>query len=217
MAPNFFLAVKGPDGSTAVANRQACSDGALGARGIQNLQSYGQKKLPYDNKAYKFSSTYIAGFLSMDIIHPTQQTSPRSRPEYVMHQLRAFAMLDSAEAFRQGGTCYRNARDLAKKYRDEAIRGANKRVVEYQARTLTTNGSFGQASSFVSKVASDGTCTSTIEALSPVSRTSPEDSNATTTHPQEYETLLGGLLVDYRPPVKRSSEHLKGSPQLQRK
>lgn len=35
IAPNFFLVVKGPEGSAAVANRQACYDGALGARGIQ--------------------------------------------------------------------------------------------------------------------------------------------------------------------------------------
>ncbi|WEW55060.1 hypothetical protein PRK78_000488 [Emydomyces testavorans] len=31
MAPNFFLEAKGPDGSPAVATRQACYDGALGA------------------------------------------------------------------------------------------------------------------------------------------------------------------------------------------
>ncbi|QVM12518.1 hypothetical protein D8B26_007141 [Coccidioides posadasii str. Silveira] len=42
MAPNFFLEAKGPDGSLAVATRQACSDGALGARGMHSLQSYRQ-------------------------------------------------------------------------------------------------------------------------------------------------------------------------------
>lgn len=41
VAPNFFLAVKGPDGSAAVAKRQASYDGALGARGIHILRSYG--------------------------------------------------------------------------------------------------------------------------------------------------------------------------------
>jgi hypothetical protein len=32
--PNFFIEAKGPDGSAAVARRQACFDGALGARGF---------------------------------------------------------------------------------------------------------------------------------------------------------------------------------------
>ena len=42
IAPNFSLAAKGPDGSIAVAGRQACYDGALGARGTHSLQSYGE-------------------------------------------------------------------------------------------------------------------------------------------------------------------------------
>lgn len=107
--------------------------------------------LSYDNRTYTFSCIYYAGLLSMYTIHPQQKTSPRSRLEYVMHLLRSFAMNDSAETSRQGSTCYRNARDLAKKHRDEAIRGANKGAVEFQARRLTTSVSFGQASSFAYK------------------------------------------------------------------
>ncbi|KAH8710161.1 hypothetical protein GQ44DRAFT_714488 [Phaeosphaeriaceae sp. PMI808] len=38
--PIFFLALKGPDGSLAVAERQTRYDGALGARGMDSLQSY---------------------------------------------------------------------------------------------------------------------------------------------------------------------------------
>ena len=34
MAPNFYLEVKGPDGSGAVARRQAYYDGAVGVRGL---------------------------------------------------------------------------------------------------------------------------------------------------------------------------------------
>lgn len=41
MAPNFFLELKGPDGSLAVASRQVCYDGALGAWAMHRLQSYG--------------------------------------------------------------------------------------------------------------------------------------------------------------------------------
>lgn len=37
MLPNFCMAAKGPDGSLAVAGRQACYDNALGARAIHTL------------------------------------------------------------------------------------------------------------------------------------------------------------------------------------
>jgi hypothetical protein len=49
IAPNFFLAAKGPDGSASVAKRQACYDGALGARGIHSLQEYGKDEPVFDN------------------------------------------------------------------------------------------------------------------------------------------------------------------------
>jgi hypothetical protein len=56
-----------------------------------------------------------------------------------------------------------------------------------------------------------------IEALSQESRTSlTEDSNIIT-HLQKSETSLGEPSVDYRPLIKRSSEHSKGSPKSQRK
>jgi hypothetical protein len=51
IAPNFFLAVKGPDGSGAVAHRQESHNGALGARGMHSLQSYGQEEPVFDNNA----------------------------------------------------------------------------------------------------------------------------------------------------------------------
>lgn len=38
MVPNFFLAVKGPNRSAAVARRQACYHGAIGARVMQSLR-----------------------------------------------------------------------------------------------------------------------------------------------------------------------------------
>jgi hypothetical protein len=37
IAPSFFVTVKGPDGSAAVAKRQASYDGALGVRGTHSL------------------------------------------------------------------------------------------------------------------------------------------------------------------------------------
>jgi hypothetical protein len=122
--PNFFLEIKGPDGSFAVAGRQACYHGALGARGMQALQQYRAADQPaYDNKACTITSIYHGGVLRIYTIHPT--SSPEERPEYHMTQLRSFAMTDTVDTFRQGATAYRNLRDWAKEQREEAIRQAN--------------------------------------------------------------------------------------------
>lgn len=58
MAANCYLEVKGPEGSAAVARRQACYDGAIGARGMPSLHSHGKERKIYDNRAYTISSTY---------------------------------------------------------------------------------------------------------------------------------------------------------------
>ena len=125
IAPNFFLAAKGPDGTLAVAGRQACYDGALGARGIHSLQSYGQPEPVYDNNAYTITSIYQGGALKIYTSHLGQPTGPGGRPEYYMNQLNAWAMTGNQESFRQGGSAYRNARDWAKEKRDGLIDAAN--------------------------------------------------------------------------------------------
>ena len=69
------MEVKGPDGSGAVAKRQACYDGAVGARGIHALRSFGVKdpKTVYDNNAYTITSAYhsATGTLQLFTTHPT--------------------------------------------------------------------------------------------------------------------------------------------------
>ncbi|KAM5444707.1 hypothetical protein MferCBS31731_000162 [Microsporum ferrugineum] len=128
MLPNFFLEAKGPDTSLAVAIRQACYHGSLGARGIYKLQTYRQKEPTYDNNAYTIISIYYGGALKLYTIHPTApRPNSKGRPEYIMTSLRSFAMADSLDSFRQGATAYRNARDWAKEQRDEFIRAANER------------------------------------------------------------------------------------------
>lgn len=62
MLPNLFK-VKGPEESAAVARRQACYDGALGARAMQGLQFYRTDEPIYDNNSYTIISTYHAGIL----------------------------------------------------------------------------------------------------------------------------------------------------------
>lgn len=139
IAPNFFLAVKGPDGSAAVAARQACYDGALGARGMHSLQSYGQEEPVYDNKAYTITSIYHNGQLKMYTVHPAQPNGPGSRPEYYMTQLKGWSMTSDPETFRKGATAFRNARDWAREQRDQAIEKANQRVDANLAGSLTVD------------------------------------------------------------------------------
>lgn len=125
MLPNFFLEIKSPEKSAAVAQRQACYDGALGARAMQSLQSFGKAEPVYDNNAYTIACTYYDGMLRMYTVHPTKPASAKDKPSYVMTQLGAWAMIGSPEMFRQGATWYRNAKDWARDRRDQFIKAAN--------------------------------------------------------------------------------------------
>ncbi len=134
LAPNFFLAVKGPDGSLAVASRQACYDGALGTRGVHSLRSYVAGASALDNKAYVITSLYHGGTLRMYTCHPTQP-SPGARLEYVMTQINSWSLTGNAEAFRQGVGAYRNGMDWTKAQRDDAIRQANEKVTNRASKS----------------------------------------------------------------------------------
>ncbi|KGQ01358.1 hypothetical protein PAAG_11936 [Paracoccidioides lutzii Pb01] len=90
MAPNFFLEAKDPDGSLALATRQACYDGALGAQGMHALQSYQQDGSTYDNSAYTPTSTYHGGQLKLYTTHLIKPEGPGCRPEYIMTQLNTW-------------------------------------------------------------------------------------------------------------------------------
>ncbi|KAF2763027.1 hypothetical protein EJ05DRAFT_481878 [Pseudovirgaria hyperparasitica] len=196
LVPNFFLAVKGPDGSAAVLKRQACYDGALGARGIHSLQSYRSAEPTYNNNAYTITSTYHAGTLKMYTSHVAQPRSPGGRPEYNMHLLKAWAMDGAPETFRQGATAYRNARDWAEEQRDEAIRQANETSVEAEAPT--SNAGASPVPSFVTAV-------SETEA-SPMLPPGPEGSN----------TSVDEDLEDHAHPAKHPIDRSK-TPQARRK
>lgn len=139
IAPNFFLAVKGPNGTIETARNQACYDGALGARAMHSLRSYAQTEPVSDNDAAVITSMYHGGMLTLFTSHQAPTTNPEGRPEYYMHRLKAWAMISDVETFRQGATAYKNARDWAKEQRDEAIRRANERVSACQAHSLSNS------------------------------------------------------------------------------
>ncbi|RCI15742.1 hypothetical protein L249_3230, partial [Ophiocordyceps polyrhachis-furcata BCC 54312] len=126
VVPNFFLQVKDPDCAPSVARRQACYNGALGARGIHTLQSY-RRPEHYDNKAYTLTSTYQAGILKMYTSHPIPPSTPGGRPGFATTHIQTWALTGDADSFRQGVTAYRNGREWARRQRDDAISQANER------------------------------------------------------------------------------------------
>ena len=121
--PNFFAEGKGPDGSLAVARRQALYDGTLGARAMHRIQSYG-RKLTYDNNAYTITSIYHSGVLRLYTSHPSPSTHPERSTDYHMVHLKTYA-LEDLRSFREGAAALRNVRDWAKEKRDLLIQSAN--------------------------------------------------------------------------------------------
>ncbi|KAK4941007.1 hypothetical protein LTR66_014851 [Elasticomyces elasticus] len=74
VVPNFFTEGKGPKGRTDVAKRQACYDGAIGARAMLHARSYANGgAMVYDGNAYTITSTYHDGVLRMYTTHHTEQ------------------------------------------------------------------------------------------------------------------------------------------------
>ena len=126
--PNFALAAKGPDGSLAVAGRQACYNGALGARAMHALLEYAEDEETQYGNAYAITSIYHGGTLRMYTSHRGPLKNLKDRTEYFMTQIGAFAMTHNSDTFRQGATALRNAADWAKEKRDGAISKANSKA-----------------------------------------------------------------------------------------
>ncbi|PHH92805.1 hypothetical protein CDD83_4964 [Cordyceps sp. RAO-2017] len=134
VAPNFFLETKGPSGGADVARRQACHVGAYGARALHALQSYGETEPSYDGNAYSYSSTYHDGVLKLYAHHVTAPSDVEGGPEYHMTHIDTWGMTGNIDAFRRGAAAFRNARDMAKRHRDDFIHAANAKAA--QAATI---------------------------------------------------------------------------------
>ncbi|KAK5936586.1 hypothetical protein PMZ80_011184 [Knufia obscura] len=137
IAPNFFFEAKSEKGRADVAKKQACHDGAIGARAVHSLQNYGADEVVYDGKAYSFTSTFHngTGTLQMYTSHPTAPQTTGEQADYHMTQVKAFAMTSDRETFQKGATYYRNARDLAGAQRESFIEQANRRAAQMPADT----------------------------------------------------------------------------------
>ncbi|KAM3429618.1 hypothetical protein MY4824_008140 [Beauveria thailandica] len=132
VAPNFFVEAKAPRGGADVAKRQACLDGAVGARAMHSLQNYGEDEPVYDGNAHTYSSTYHNGQLMLYAHHLTAPTADGERPEYHMTQIDTWGMTGNIETFRRGAAAFRNARELARGQRERLIQTANARMSQAQ-------------------------------------------------------------------------------------
>ncbi|POR34809.1 Uncharacterized protein TPAR_05016 [Tolypocladium paradoxum] len=209
IVPNFSLAVKGPDGSLSVASRQACYDGALGARAIYSVQSYGEVPR-LDNRAYAITSIYHGGQLKMYTSHPIPASVPDRGCGFVMTQIKTWGLTGDADTFRRGAGAYRNLRDWAKKQRDNAIEEANGRLPRNTDASPSQNAE-GLASSFTSEAsAADTMVTSQTTVLH-------TDSNAPTTY--EADSSDDPLSrdfppLDFEPPAKRTKSRSRSPRKL---
>lgn len=207
IAPNFFLAVKGRDGSLAVAERQACYDGALGARAMHSLQSYGQEEPVYD-KASTITSIYHGGTLQMYSSHVARPRNPSGRPEYHMTQLDSFAIIGNRNACVAGLQAYRNGRDWTEKQRNEAIRQANERANPVEAAAPAGDAGASPALSFVTAVSETEAYTMSQQSLT-------VDSNISGVSQESQSSIEDP--VDYTLPAKRSSRRSKRSETQQKR
>lgn len=138
-APNFFLEAKTEKGTIYVGKKQACHDGAIGARAMHSLQNYGVDEPVYDSKAYSFTNTYHDGTLKIYTTHPTAPTTADGEPRYHMTQVDSFAMTGNIRTFREGATAYRNARDLASTHRKSFVGQANTVAATVPVTTPSTS------------------------------------------------------------------------------
>lgn len=119
------MEAKGPRGFLEEGMLQACHYGAIGARAMQSLQTYGQLQPTYDNHVRTISSVYYGGMLKMYGHSVAQPGGPGTRPEYYMHQIEALGMTGDQETFLKGATAYKNAIGITAEHRNGAIEHAN--------------------------------------------------------------------------------------------
>ena len=127
---NFFVEVKAGTGSLDIATRQACHDGALGARGMQKLQMLADSRKVeiFDKMAYTVSGVFLKGNLELYAHHITQPDGPGSQFHYHMTLLGQWGIRGSARSFRDGAAALRNAADVAFEFREQFIKAANQRL-----------------------------------------------------------------------------------------
>lgn len=212
IVPNYFIEAKGPDGSSAVVTRQACFDGAHGARAMHSLRLYGKDEPVYDNNAYTLSGIYHAGQLKMFSHYTAQPNGVGTRPEYYMHQLDAWAMTGNKRSYVQGLTALKNAEDWTKKVRDTVIARANEMAGRTTADDEEEEEIENEEEETVNEEAEPPSATPSL-----VYGTTPTLSSLTDKKNSGSDTSTDELQRDFYPPAKRSSSNPYYSPLGKRK
>lgn len=121
VAPNFFMETKGKGGTERVGRLQAVHDGAYGSRAMHALRNHHRFPCAYDHNAYVFSVTYCHGRLTLYAHHIMEPLTYGTPPRYCTTFLEDFTLTRSWEDFLAGAKAFRNARDMADRYRKEAV------------------------------------------------------------------------------------------------
>ncbi len=125
--PNFLAEAKAPGASIEIARRQIVYDGAFGARAMLHLRAYGGEET-YDGNAYTLTSTYTDGKLEIFAHRMTPPDEPGMRPCHHTVSVGKWMHDEEIHAYRRGATAFRNAGDLARKFRKAFIADANRRI-----------------------------------------------------------------------------------------
>ena len=135
--PNFFLELKGPDGTIECAMRQALYDGALGARGMLYARRAATTDNEFDEVAYTFSGIYASENLRLYAHWVTQPLGDNTAYHYHMYLLGQFFMTTSAEDCQTAVMAFRNLRDHAAQLRTSIGKEAERkyRIME-KAKSL---------------------------------------------------------------------------------
>jgi hypothetical protein len=121
--------------------------------------------------------------------------------EYHMTQLRVLALSDDPDAYRQGAAALRNARELAKEWRDQFISAANERARSMNAKESTLSSSNYSRPSRTTYLAEE-------------SETSPDEFAATSfpNRAEEPEPSEDELAASY--PVATSFSYYRAGPEV---
>ncbi|KAG8530636.1 uncharacterized protein KY384_004674 [Bacidia gigantensis] len=165
--PNFTVEVKGPRGTYDVLIRQALYDSALAERAINCVLAYVDQDVDPPNFARTLSCTFIEGHLRLYSVHRTKKPTSNERP-YVphihVHLVESFDLKLRREVWLQGVTAFRNARDMAKQWRDELVVKANQKALKPQHNRLKAG---NVADSFGSNESGGTNGTNSTDELSP--------------------------------------------------
>ncbi|PHH91055.1 hypothetical protein CDD83_1846 [Cordyceps sp. RAO-2017] len=188
VAPNYFIEVKGPNGSSDVLQRQIIYDMALGERGQVALLAVGEPRPVYDRCAHTLGYTYANGTLTIYAMHMIEPSTARSQPEYVTTLVTAYSIIGSPQYFEEGLRACRNARDWAKRQRDQARAQANERVAAQGIRLGRRIGALPLLSE-----------ESAAETEEPASQTTITNHRSNVPSAHDSDTSADELSMDYRP------------------